>query len=566
MDIIKNRIVHTLILIGALILALSLRLTKLGAMPLTNLEAEITLQANAVSQGTDVVFGEHIAYVGLTGVDFFIFEVGNFLARFWPAVIGAVIVFIPFLFRDLIGPWPASILSFILAVTPEMVGLSRIIGTPMIAFVSLFVALGLICKGKPILSGMAFALALLGGSGFWTGILLSGLGLLLSEKVFDFKILPQIRDIFSDGKFLIRFIAAWVLTIAVVGTGFFLSPQSLSGVFSGLVNFVRGFGVSYTRPFFLRPLALAAYSLPAIAFGIWGGIRGVLLRNKLDIFLFIMAFLGFLFLLLFPGAQPADIVWVTLPLWALSARVVCSVWQLPEGDRLVMIGTAVVVVIIFAFLLLTLRSLVNPGFVQDTQIITLIALFGGFIILIALILLVTFGWSEEIAISGLMIGLSVVVILGMIAGTIRSTGLSSEDKFELWYPNEPQLSTRWLKTSIDRVLNWNKRRAEPVEIVVVDFSTPGMRWIMQEYDDVAFVPYSPPASQPGMVISDIVTQPEISNSYRGQDLVWSRSVLWEEMSAMDYSKWLITREVPVADEELIFWVRTDLMPDEQFSQ
>lgn len=566
MDIIKNPILHVLFLISALILALGLRLTKLGAMPLSNMEAEIALQANAVSQGTDVVFGEHIAYVGLTGLDFFIFETGNFLARFWPAVIGAVIVFIPFLLRDLIGPWPASILSFILAVAPEMVGLSRLVGTPMIAFVSLLVALGLIYKEKPILSGITFALALMGGSGFWTGILLCGLGLLLSEKVFDFKIFPQFKDIFSDGKFLIRFSAALVLTIAVVGTGFFLSPQSLSGVFSGLVNFVQGFGGSYTRPFFLRPFAIIAYSLPAIAFGIWGGIRAVLLRNKPDIFLFVMAFLGFLYLLLYPGAQPADIIWVTFPLWALSARVVCSVWQLPEGDRLVMTGTAVVVVIIFAFLLLTLRSVVNPGFVQDTLVLTVIALFGGFIILIALILLVTFGWSEEIAISGLLIGLSVVAIFGMIAGTTRSSGLSAEDTVQLWYPDEPQLSTRWLITSLDRVLDWNKRRVEPLEIVVVDLSTPGMRWILQEYDDVAFVPYSPPASQPGIMISDIMTQPEISNSYRGQDLVWSRSVLWEEMSTMDYLKWLITREAPVANEEIIFWVRTDLMPDEQFSQ
>lgn len=566
MDIIKNRFVHIFILIGALILGLTLRLARLGTLPLTNLEAEIALQANAVSQGTDVVFGEHIAYVGLTGLDFIIFDASNFLARFWPAIIGAMAVFIPFLFRDLIGHWPASILTVILAVTPEMVGLSRIVGTPMIALVSFFLGLGLIYRAKPILSGLAFALALMGGSSFWTGILLSGLGLLLSEKVFDFKILPQLRDIFSARKFLIRFLVAWVLTIAVVGTGFFLSSQSLSGVFSGLVNFIQGFGDSYTSTYFLRPLALVAYSLPAITFGIWGGIRAILLREKIDIFLFFQAFLALLFLLFYPKAQPTDIIWVTLPLWILSARVVCSVMQLPKDNRLVMGITAVVVVIVFAFLLLTLRSVVNPGFVQDTQIVTIIALFGGFIILIALILLVTFGWSEEIAISGLLIGLSVVVILGMVAGASRSTGLSAKDAYQLWYPDEPELSPRWLKASLDRVLDWNKRRAEPLEIVVVNLSTPGMRWIMKEYNDIAFVPYSQPASQPGILISDITTQPEISNSYRGQDLVWSRSVLWGEMSAMDYLKWMLTREAPVADQEIIFWVRTDLMPDEQFSQ
>jgi len=140
----KKPIFQILLLIGALVLALALRLIRLGVLPLTNMEAGIALQALAVGQGVDTVFGEHIAYVGLTGLDFFIFEAGNFLARFWPAIIGAMVVLIPFLFKDIIGDWAAGILGIVLAVTPEMVSLSRIIGTPIIAFVSLFLAFCLI--------------------------------------------------------------------------------------------------------------------------------------------------------------------------------------------------------------------------------------------------------------------------------------------------------------------------------------------------------------------------------------------------------------------------------------
>ena len=562
----KKPIFQILLLIGALILALALRLIRLGVLPLTNMEAGIALQALAVGQGVDTVFGEHIAYVGLTGLDFFIFEAGNFLARFWPAIIGAMVVLIPFLFKDVIGDWAAGILGIVLAVTPEMVSLSRIIGAPMIAFVSLFLAFGLIYKRKPVLSGVAFAFALMGGSGFWTGILLTGIGFVLGEVFLDFGILSKLKKRFSKRKFRFRFFTAWILTIGVVGTGFFLSPEGLSGVFSGLVNFIRGFDASYTRPFLLRPLALIAYSLPAVLFGIWGGIRSILHNNKLDLFLSILAMLGLLYLLVYPGAQPADIIWVTLPLWALSARVICSVWRLPEDNQLVMTGTALVVVIVFAFLLLSLRSIINPGFVQDAQIVTLVALFGGFILLIALILLVTYGWSEDVAISGLLIGLSFVALFGMTAVTNRSTGLSTEEPAALWYPDDPQLTIRWLKTSIDRVFEWNKRRSEPLEIVVVDLSTPGMQWALQEYEDTAFVLFLPPASQPGILISDIMTQPEISNSYRGQELVWTQNKQWQEMSAMQFLNWLITREAPTASERIIFWVRTDLMPDEQFSQ
>jgi len=566
MNILKKPIVHIIFLIGAIAAALAFRLIRLGMMPLNNIEANIALQALSVSQNTDVVFGEHMAYVGLTGLDFFIFDVGNFLARFWPAIFGGLIVFIPFLFRDQIGHWPASILAICLAITPEMVGLSRIIGTPMIAFVNLFLSFGFLVKKKPILAGLTFALALMGGSGFWTGVLLIGLGILFSKIFIGYKIWQKLINLFSEGKFRSRFFTAWVLTIALVGTGFFLSPEGLSGVFSGLVNFIQGFTVSYTSPFFLRPLGLIAYSFPAIIFGLWGGIRAILVREKLGIFLFILSILGLLYLLFYPGAATVDIIWVTLPLWTLAARVVFFAWWLPENSRLVMAATALVVVIVFAFLLLSLRSLVNPNIFQDTQLVTLIALFGGFILLIGLILLITFGWSEKVALSGLLIGLSIVVIFGMISISTRTTGLSIEDTIELWYPDEPDLSPRWLKVSIDRVLNWDKRRADSLEIVVVDMNSPGLRWAMQAYDDVSFVPYSPSITQPGILISDIMTKPEISNSYRGQDLVWSRNPQWEEMSAMQYLNWLLTREAPIKNEEIILWVRTDLMPDEQFSQ
>ena len=60
--------------------------------------------------------------------------------------------------------------------------------------------------------------------------------------------------------------------------------------------------------------------------------------------------------------------------------------------------------------------------------------------------------------------------------------------------------------------------------------------------------------------------PEIAGGYRGQDLVWESWPLWSQMDAFDYLSWLLTRDVPVVTENVIIWVRTDLMPDAQFSQ
>lgn len=96
MKIARRPSIHVLLLSGALIVALMMRLVRLGVLPLTNGEAEIALQALAVARGTPIMFGAHMTTAAFAGLDFFIFTPGNFLARFWPALIGALIVFFAF--------------------------------------------------------------------------------------------------------------------------------------------------------------------------------------------------------------------------------------------------------------------------------------------------------------------------------------------------------------------------------------------------------------------------------------------------------------------------------------
>ena len=78
----------------AFLLALFLRLLNLGAAPLSDQEAGWALQAlqiarpetAAASQGS----GAQPAYVILTGLTFIFLGANDFLARFWPALAGAL--------------------------------------------------------------------------------------------------------------------------------------------------------------------------------------------------------------------------------------------------------------------------------------------------------------------------------------------------------------------------------------------------------------------------------------------------------------------------------------------
>jgi len=88
---------HVVIVMGLFFVGLAFRLIRLDVLPLTNLEAAHALQALAISNGEQTLFEGVHAYVGLTGLPFYLFSSSNFVARFWAAILGALIVFIPML-------------------------------------------------------------------------------------------------------------------------------------------------------------------------------------------------------------------------------------------------------------------------------------------------------------------------------------------------------------------------------------------------------------------------------------------------------------------------------------
>jgi hypothetical protein len=548
---------------GALVIGLAFRLIRLGSLSLNNMEGALALQALTVARGDKALFGGHSAYAGLTGLSFSLFSSSNFLARFWPALVGALLVCLPLLFRDMIGHRPAALAAIVLAISPEMVGLSRIVGSPMMAMVFLLSALGFWLGSKPILAGMSLSLGLMSGPGFWVGVVMIGLSLALVEWLAGGQdLFSQVTDKWHKTHWT-SFGLAFALTLLVVGTGFFLAPAGLRGVFAGLVDFILGFGQSRTASAGLIPFALLAYGAGAVIFGLWGGIRGMLIKCKLDQFLFIWAGLGLVFLLVYPASNPADLIWVTLPLWVLSARVTAYAWRKPESFKLVAAIGAVLVVVVFAFMLLAARTLVSPNLPQAQQINYLIALVGGVVLVVAVIFLINYGWTEEVARASLLLGLAVVFSAGMVSVSVNSTGIGPETPYTLWYPDEAVLIPEWLVVTIDRTLVWNARGTEPVSIAVAGLDTPGLRWAMRNYEPLDFVPYVPPQTQPGVVLTPLGVIPEISHGYQGQSLVWARSVPWRGLAPDQYLTWLITREVPTIPQEVILWVRTDLMPGGQ---
>ncbi len=240
-------------------------------------------------------------------------------------------------------------------------------------------------------------------------------------------------------------------------------------------------------------------------------------------------------------------------------------WRPPDEYRHISALTAILIVVLFAFLLLTFRVMINANLPQELRVNYLLALIIGAVLLVAIVLMVSYGWSQEVAMPGLLIGLTIVFGVGLLALSVKSTGLAPERSWELWYPDEPQVTTVWLRETIDDIVDWNTSGKGALEIVVSDMDRPSLRWLLRDDPDVEFVSSAPPLSEPGLLITSDQEMPEIAGGYRGQDLVWESRAVWPQMSGFDYVSWLLTRDAPAINENVIIWVRTDLMPDAQFS-
>jgi len=228
---------QTALYVIAFLLALAVRLIRLGTWMLTDTEAQWALQALGVAQGAHPALGSQPAYVLLTSIVFFFYGGGtNFLARFVPALAGSFLVFVPFLFRERLKPRPSLILAFFLAFDPGLVALSRQAGSAILAVTFVLFAWGFWERRQSRFAGVFAGLALLSGASLWEGLL--GLGLTWAIlQVLEARGKTESASHPARGEWLS---ALWfgIGTLLVIGTLFFLSPNGLGAWLSSLPEYL----------------------------------------------------------------------------------------------------------------------------------------------------------------------------------------------------------------------------------------------------------------------------------------------------------------------------------------
>jgi hypothetical protein len=590
----------------AFALALTLRFLHLGALPLSDSEADWAFQALQVARGAHPAtpalaagasVGPNPAYVLLTSILFYIFGANNFLARFWPALAGSILVLTPFFFRDRLGRVPALILAFALTFEPGLLAISRTAGSSILAvsFLALAWAMGregrYPCAAPTRLAGVFGGLALLSGLAIWMGLLALALAWVIGigiDKVQ--KTAANNKTLLTDHWSLVaehwKTALAYLLgTLLLAGSLFLLAPNGLSAFVASILAYIKGWwtlsGVRVTHLL----TALVAYQLMALVFGLVAFVRGLLRKDRLVISLGSWTVVALLLALAYPARQVADLSWALLPLWTLASLELGRYTRMEGVRGWELAGVTALTISILVFVWLNLAAAASQTFASPAVQTRLLVLLGALLILGLSLTLVAFGWSTEVARMGAAWGGTAFLVAFTLGASTGAGGLRQPLTAELWSPSPPwpaadargtlapaqvqanggrqdrqTAQADLLQKTLNNLSDWNKGHVESLPVTVVGLDSPALRWLLRDWE-VKEVNALSPADSPELVITPQGVELNLSAAYRGEDFVWYQNPNWDEALPEEWLRWFIYRQMSQQKESITLWARGDLFFD-----
>ena len=555
----------------AIALAAGYRFLHLGALPLSDYEADWALQALQVTQGLKPAIGNNPAYVHLTAILFYIFGTTNFLARFWPALAGSALVIAPWFLRNRIGRLPALVLAFGLVIDPGLAAMSHLAGGMMIAITSLVLAGVLWMDRKRSIAGLFAGLALISGPSIWFGLLGLGLAWAFTSTSRKGTVPKTEKDAGDEASSTAplssrwkesRGALAWGLgTLVVAGSLFMLSPKGLSGFVMSFVEFLRSWwavsGIQLWRPL----LALPAYEILPLGFGIAGAVRGIIKRDADSIKLGVWALVALVLVFIHPGRQVSELGWAILPLWALTAIELSHHFDFAGRKLWEVAGVMTLVISLSVFGWLDLAGVTTMDLTTETARMRLYLLIAVILLMGLSLVLVGAGWSASSARLGGVWGGVIVLTAFTVAMSTGATGLREPLTAELWLP-EPRTGRVDVMLKVaNQISDLNKGYTGQLPLTIQGVDSPALHWVFRDWQVTDVSPIAPDA-KPEMVIS-WTDKLDLTADYRGEALPLREAPDWAHATFATWLKWFVYRQMPILRQDVILWVRSDLFLDSQ---
>ncbi len=522
-----------------LLLALVLRFAALGAAPLTEFEAQAALPAHLLAYGEPTTLEDQPEYTVLTSPLFSLFGSSEVIARFLPALFGIVLVALPYFWRDLLGKKTALVLSFALTLDPGMVAVARLASGQMMALSAALIALTAWRVSQPAVSGVFASVAFLASPLIFFGFI-PALFVWASLRAVEKPSSIPWRDFFIAG----------AITLILGGTLFLRAPEGLGGIGSTFASFIGSFGQPGV-PVAEIVLAFLGYVLPALILGVIGAVNAWRNNQSIGKAVSLFGVFSLLLVLINPGRQVTDLLWVVVALWVLAATQIASYLSVPEKDLRVALGEAGLMLLLGTFFTIALTKLAS-NYVDFAWVAG-----ATFVLAILTTVLIAFGWSRLGAERGFIWAMMLFSVLFLVSANSRFLRVEITDANDLWVPGPAAGSDRLLAESLHdlSVLKQGLPNDLPVESRV---DSAALGWELRSLKIA-----DSKETIPALIITPVSdTQPEGLSAYRGQSFAIAAERAWSGWPP-NFFAWLFYRQAPTQTQQIILWARADLFPDSQ---
>lgn len=558
--------IETALYLGAFLLALGFRLNRLGDLPVGDKEATLALQALDLSQ-VGRVGGGAPGYLSLTAILFLLLGESSWLARFFPALAGSLMVLVPALFKNQLGRGAAVAMAFLLAFDPVMMASSRQVDGRMLAALALTAALGFWLQRDAVKTGIVLGYAVLCGAPFWQG----AVGLLLAWLIsraflnngggsrasnvgaYDSE-LPEKRNEVN-----FTTLAGWAFgTLLAVGSLFLIKPALLGGAAEGLAEFARNyFGGNAGIPLELFLIAGVVSNPLGWLLAMAELLESLRKREQTGIFLGVWWIAALLLALINPARQAMDWVLPALPALALASRYLVRILPL-RGEKVAFYAYAALSLTLLGSIWLNGVGVIS-AWNEAEQNARLATLLASVFLLLAATFLVIWGWGMSLTGRGFRISIVGILLLAVFSNAWRAAGLGTLPENELLRLDPYVKDGQLLNTTLSDLSLWKTGGSQVLDIGVMGMDSPALRWLLRRHNSVTFAEgFS--THPPSLLITPKKAELGLSAPYSGQALTWTSTPAWMQFSASQWMKWLAFREAPQIKQTIQVWARSDVFP------
>jgi hypothetical protein len=533
-------------------IAIIFRLVNLYLAPLSNSEALITLQAENLVRSAEIlkIAPHQILLVNLLGLLFTIFGSQTFFVRLIPAFAGALLVFLPYSFRNQIGKTTALVLAVWLSFDPLFYLLSRKVDSTLLSVGFLLIAYILFQRQKWVGLGIIFALGVLTGIQFFIGVILLLLTSWLSkvnlfskntgEQVIPWKIL----------------LTAFISTLILVGTVFFIYPSQLGGAFSGLINLFYDISPEPVLPLMNLFTGLFFYEFIVLVLGFIGLLVYWKQNPIMGRFAGIWIGLALLFSVFYPARMISQLVWLILPLAYFAIWWILRVVNINSKNlKLTSLFSSVLFVFLVYIFMLIFSMNVSGfqllGFSINSGVIGLIAI----IIFIMAVVMIGWAWSWKITNQSLLLAICFGFVIFSVSAAWNLGGGRQPYHNELWHVGILSPDTDLMLNSINELSKINGIPNEEVQVYLQGIDSAAIIWALRDYD-VRSLPVLPASLDTDVIITLYQNENQVYGPYRGQDYLLTSTPAWNLMTMGEWKNWILTRHAPqdgIHQQAIIVW-------------